>query len=163
MKKIFLKLFAYAPLVFAAFTLFTLGACKKEKSPVEVPTTSELICGNYWQLYSMPIEPPLDLIGGVKLTDYFTQTLNDCDKDNYVKYRDNNNLKTYVNYAGILKCDPLDKDSTIGVWSLSADGKIIEQDGEKLKLILIDNKNMHIQMDNFMLNSSITFKFKKKI
>ncbi|MDA1182989.1 MAG: hypothetical protein O3B82_05255 [Bacteroidetes bacterium] len=162
MKKIFLKLFTYAPFVFAAFTLFTLGACKKDKSTVEVPTTSELLCGNYWQLYSMPIEPPL-VFGGVVLTDYFTQTLKDCDKDNYVKYRDNNNQKTFVNYAGILKCDPADKDSTFGVWSLSADGKIIEQDGEKFKLILIDNKNLHIQLDSFMLNSSITFKFKKKI
>lgn len=162
MKKTCLKLGTYATLVVAGLSILALGGCEDEKIPVKVRTTSELICANFWELHSIPIEPALDLGGGIKLTDYM-QELMDCEKDNYFKYRDINNQKTYVHYEGILKCDPTDKDSTIDIWTLSADGKTFEQDGQQFKLILIDDNNMHIRIDSFLQNSSITLKYRKRI
>jgi hypothetical protein len=50
----------------------------------------------------------------------------------------------------------------MGVWGLSADEKIFDLDGDKFKLVLIDDNNLHVRMDSFLQNSSITFKFKKK-
>jgi hypothetical protein len=50
----------------------------------------------------------------------------------------------------------------MGVWGLSADEKIIDLDGDKFKLILIDDNNMHVRVDSFLQNSSMTLKFKKK-
>jgi hypothetical protein len=61
-----------------------------------------------------------------------------------------------------LKCSPADPDSTIGVWDLSADEKTVTMGGEKFKLILIDDNNMHIRVDSFMQNSSMTLKFRKR-
>jgi hypothetical protein len=50
----------------------------------------------------------------------------------------------------------------MGVWALSADEKTFQLDDEKFKLVLIDDNNMHIRMDSFLQNSSITFKFRKR-
>lgn len=163
MKKSNFKLNTYAALIVAGISMLALGGCEDEKPPVvKVPTTSERICANQWEVASMPIDPALDLGGGIKLTDYM-QMMQDCEKDNYFKFSDVNNVKTYITYENLLKCDPKDADTTMGVWGLSADNKIFDTDGEKFKLILIDDNNMHIRMDSFLQNSSITFKFRKKI
>ena len=88
--------------------------------------------------------------------------MQDCEKDNYFKFAAANGKKTYINHEGLLKCDPTDPDTTMGDWDLSADEKTVTMDGEKFKLILIDDNNMHIRMDSFLQNSSMTFKFRKR-
>lgn len=161
MKKNSFKLGTYAALLVAGISVLALGGCEDEPVAPKLPTTSEKICANNWEISSLPIEPALDLGGGIKLTDYM-QMMQDCEKDNYFKFTDVAGAKTYVNFEGLLKCDPADADTTMGVWALSADEKSFELDGEKFKLVLIDDNNMHIRMDSFLQNSSITFKFKKK-
>jgi hypothetical protein len=90
------------------------------------------------------------------------QMMQDCEKDNYLKFSDVSGKKSYVTFEGLLKCDPTDPDTAMGVWGLSADEKIIDLDGDKFKLILIDDNNMHVRVDSFLQNSSMTLKFKKK-
>ncbi len=161
MKKNSFKFGTCAAMLVAGISMFALGGCEDEQPAPKVPTTIEKICANYWQITSMPIEPALDLGGGVKLNDYM-QMLKDCQKDDYQKFSDLNGKKTYVYFEGLLKCDPADADTSMGVWGLSADEKMLDMDGDKFKLVLIDDNNMHLRMDSFMQNSSITFKFKKK-
>jgi hypothetical protein len=161
MKKNSFKLGTYAAMLVAGISVLALGGCEDEQPAPKVPTTTEKICANNWEIASMPIEPALDLGGGIKLTDYM-QMMQDCEKDNYLKFSDVSGKKSYVTFEGLLKCDPTDPDTAMGVWGLSADEKIIDLDGDKFKLILIDDNNMHIRMDSFLQNSSITFKFRKR-
>jgi len=136
MKKNSFKLGTYAAMLVAGISVLALGGCED-------------------------IEPALDLGGGIKLTDYM-QMMQDCEKDNYLKFSDVSGKKSYVTFEGLLKCDPADPDTAMGVWGLSADEKIIDLDGDKFKLILIDDNNMHVRVDSFLQNSSMTLKFKKK-
>lgn len=161
MIKMTFKLGTYAVLAVAGISVLALGGCEDETPAPKVPTTSEKICANQWEIASMPIEPALDLGGGIKLTDYM-QMMQDCEKDNYLKFSDVSGVKSYITFEGLLKCDPADPDTTMGVWGLSADEKTFYLDGDKLKLVLIDDNNMHVRMDSFLQNSSITFKFKKR-
>lgn len=151
----------YAAMIVAGMSMLALGGCEDDKPVTVLPTTTEKICAHQWEISSLPIEPPLDLGGGLKLADY-TQMMQDCEKDNFFKFNSINNVKTYINNEGLLKCDPTDADTTMGSWGLSADEKTFIQDGEKFKLILIDDNNLHIRMDSFLQNSSITFKFRKR-
>jgi hypothetical protein len=162
MKKNMIKLNTYAALLVTGISLLALGGCKDETPAPKVPTTTEKICANNWEIASIPIEPPLDLGGGIKLTDYM-QMMQDCEKDNYLKFSDANGVKSYVTFEGLLKCNPTDPDTTMGVWGLSADEKTVDLDGDKYKLILIDDNNMHVRVDSFLQNSSMTLKFRKKI
>ena len=161
MKKNSFKLGTYAAMLVAGISVLALGGCEDEQPAPKVPTTTEKICANNWEIASMPIEPALDLGGGIKLTDYM-QMMQDCEKDNYLKFSDVSGKKSYVTFEGLLKCDPADPDTAMGVWGLSADVKIIDLDGDKFKLILIDDNNMHVRVDSFLQNSSMTLKFKKK-
>jgi hypothetical protein len=161
MKKKIIKLGTLTAVIAIGVSVLALGGCKDETPAPKVPTTSERICANTWEISALPIEPPLDLGGGIKLTDY-TQMMQDCEKDNYMKFTDANGKKTYVSFEGLLKCDPADPDTTMGNWGLSADEKIFDLDGDKFKLVLIDDNNFHVRMDSFLQNSSITFKFKKR-
>jgi hypothetical protein len=161
MKKLTFKMNTYAAMIVVGISMLALGGCEDEPVAPKLPTTSEKICANSWEVASMPIEPALDLGGGIKLTDY-TQMMQDCEKDNYFKFTDLAGVKSYVNFEGLLKCNPADADTTMGVWALSADEKTFQLDDEKFKLVLIDDNNMHIRMDSFLQNSSITFKFRKR-
>lgn len=161
MKKNTFKLGTMAAVVVAGISLMALGGCKDETPAPKVPTKTELICANNWEIASLPIEPALDLGGGIKLTDYM-QMMQDCEKDNFLKFSAANGIKSYVTNEGLLKCSPTDPDTTMGVWGLSADEKTFTLDGDNFKLILIDDNNLHVRMDSFLQNSSITFKFKKK-
>jgi len=161
MKKMTFKMNTYAAMIVVGISMLALGGCEDEQPAPVLPTTTEKICANSWEVASMPIDPPLDLGGGIKLTDY-TQMMQDCEKDNYFKFAVANGKKTYINHEGLLKCDPADPDTTMGDWELSADEKTVTMDGEKFKLILIDDNNMHIRMDSFLQNSSMTFKFRKR-
>jgi hypothetical protein len=161
MKKMTFKLGTYAMLLAVGISALALGGCEEENPAPKVPTTTEKICANNWQIESMPIEPALDLGGGIKLTDYM-QMMQDCEKDNYMKFSNENGVKSYVTFEGLLKCNPADPDTAMGVWGLSADEKILDLDGDKFKLVLIDDNNMHVRVDSFLQNSSMTLKFRKK-
>ena len=87
MKKNSFKLGTYAAMLVAGISVLALGGCEDEQPAPKVPTTTEKICANNWEIASMPIEPALDLGGGIKLTDYM-QMMQDCEKDNYLKFSD---------------------------------------------------------------------------
>ncbi|MEY4709619.1 MAG: hypothetical protein RIS28_751 [Bacteroidota bacterium] len=161
MKKMTFKMNTYAAIIVVGISMLALGGCEDEQPTPVLPTTTEKICAHAWEMASMPIEPALDLGGGIKLTDYM-QMMQDCEKDDYYKFASANGQKTYVIKENLLKCSPADPDSTTGVWDLSADEKTVTMGGEKFKLILIDDNNMHIRVDSFMQNSSMTLKFRKR-
>ncbi|MSP09279.1 MAG: DUF5004 domain-containing protein [Flavobacteriaceae bacterium] len=158
MKNKFFSIGRIAMIIIASVVLVSLAGCGDKSTPTPTPSKTELICKGKWEIASLPIEPALDLGGGVKLTDY-TQMLQDCEKDNFYAFKADN---TYTLDEGLLKCNPADPQTKPGVWSLSADGKIFTLDGEKAILILIDDNNLHTRVDSFLQNSSLTAKFRKR-
>lgn len=158
MKKNYFKLGNMTLGIAACITLITLASCGDKSTPTPTPSKTELICKGKWEIASLPIEPALDLGGGVKLKDY-TQMLQDCEKDNFYAFKADN---TYTLDEGLLKCNPADAQTKPGVWSLSADGKIFTLDDEKAILVLIDDNNLHFRRDSFLQNSSLTMKFRKR-
>ena len=158
MKKTMTNLGSGALSIAAALVLLAVAGCGDKNTPAPTPSKTELICKGKWEIASLPIEPALDLGGGVKLKDY-TQMLQDCEKDNFYAFNANN---TYVLDEGLLKCNPADAQTKTGVWSLSADGKTFTLDGEKATLILIDDNNLQFRRDSFIQASSLTMNFRKR-
>jgi hypothetical protein len=158
MKKMTFKISAYAAMIVVGISMLALGGCEDEQPAPVLPTTTEKICANTWELASMPIDPPLDLGSGVKLKDYM-QMMQDCEKDNSWTFKADD---TYVLDEGLLKCSPADPQSKPGTWSLSADGKTFTLDGQKATLILIDENNMQFRRDSFLQNSSLTMNLRKR-
>ena len=97
----------YTMLLAVGISALALGGCEEETPAPKVPTTTEKICANNWEIASLPIEPALDLGGGIKLTDYM-QMMQDCEKDNFLKFSAANGIKSYVTNEGLLKCSPTD-------------------------------------------------------
>jgi len=158
MKNKFFGIGSIALVIIASVVLVSLAGCGDKSTPTPTPSKTELICKGKWEIASLPIEPALDLGGGVKLKDY-TQMLQDCEKDNFYAFKADN---TYTLDEGLLKCNPADPQTEPGVWSLSADGKTFTLDGEKAILVLIDDNNLQFRRDSFLQSSSLTMNFRKR-
>ena len=158
MKNNFFSIGSIALVIIASVVFVSLAGCGDKSTPTPTPSKTELICKGKWEIASMPIEPALDLGGGLKLKDY-TQMLQDCEKDNFYAFKADN---TFTLDEGLLKCNPADAQTKPGVWSLSADGKIFTLDGEKATLVLIDDNNLQFRRDSFLQNSSLTMNFRKR-
>ena len=141
-----------------SIALISIASCGDKPLPAPATSKTELICKGKWEIASLPVEPALDLGGGVKLNDY-TQMMQDCEKDNSWAFSADN---TYTLDEGLLKCKPTDPQTKPGAWSLSADGKTFTLDGEKATLIMIDDNNLQFRRDSFLQNSSLTMKFRKR-
>jgi hypothetical protein len=158
MKKNFFNLGNMTLGIVASITLISLAGCGDEPLPAAGPSKIELICNGKWEIASLPIEPAIDLGGGLKLKDY-TQMMQDCEKDNFYAFKADN---TFTLDEGLLKCSPTGSQTKPGVWSLGADGKTFTLDGEKATLILIDDNNLQFRRDSFLQNSSLTMNLRKK-
>lgn len=158
MKMKFFSIGRIALVIIASFVLVSLAGCGDKSIPTPTPSKTELICKGKWEIASMPIEPALDLGGGLKLKDY-TQMLQDCEKDNFYAFKADN---TFTLDEGLLKCNPADAQTKPGVWSLSADGRTFTLDGEKAILVLIDDNNLQFRRDSFLQSSSLTMNFRKR-
>ncbi len=158
MKKNFFNMGNLTLGIVASIALISIASCGDEPLPAPAPSKTELICKGKWEIASLPIEPSIDLGGGVQLKDY-TQMMQDCEKDNSWTFSADN---TYILDEGLLKCKPADPQTKPGVWSLSADGKTFTLDGEKATLIMIDDNNLQFRRDSFLQNSSLTMKFRKR-
>ena len=122
MKKKIFSMSSIAMGIIASVVVVSLAGCGDKSIPTPTPSKTELICKGKWEIASLPIEPALDLGGGVKSTDY-TQMLQDCEKDNFYAFKADN---TYTLDEGLLKCNPADAQTKPGVWSLSADGRTFQ-------------------------------------
>ena len=158
MKNNFFSIGSIALVIIASVVFVSLAGCGDKSTPTPTPSKTELICKGKWEIASMPIEPALDLGGGLKLKDY-TQMLQDCEKDNFYAFKADN---TFTLDEGLLKCNPADAQTKPGVWSLSADGKTFTLDGEKAILVLIDDNNLQFRRDSFLQSSSLTMNFRKR-
>ena len=158
MKNNFFSIGSIALVIIASVVFVSLAGCGDKSTPTPTPSKTELICKGKWEIASMPIEPALDLGGGLKLKDY-TQMLQDCEKDNFYAFKADN---TFTLDEGLLKCNPADAQTKPGVWSLSADGRTFTLDGEKAILVLIDDNNLQFRRDSFLQNSSLTMNFRKR-
>ena len=158
MKNNFFSIGSIALVIIASVVFVSLAGCRDKSTPTPTPSQTELICKGKWEIASMPIEPALDLGGGLKLKDY-TQMLQDCEKDNFYAFKADN---TFTLDEGLLKCNPADAQTKPGVWSLSADGRTFTLDGEKAILVLIDDNNLQFRRDSFLQSSSLTMNFRKR-
>ncbi len=158
MKNNFFSIGSIALVIIASVVFVSLAGCGDKSTPTPTPSKTELICKGKWEIASMPIEPALDLGGGLKLKDY-TQMLQDCEKDNFYAFKADN---TFTLDEGLLKCNPADAQTKPGVWSLSADGRTFTLDGEKAILVLIDDNNLQFRRDSFLQSSSLTMNFRKR-
>jgi hypothetical protein len=158
MKKNFFNMGNMTLGIVASIALISVAGCGDDPLPAPAPSKTELICKGKWEIASLPIEPALDLGGGLKLKDY-TQMMQDCEKDNFYAFKADN---TFTLDEGLLKCNPADAQTKPGVWSLSADGRTFTLDGEKATLILIDDNNLQFRRDSFLQNSSLTMNFRKR-
>ena len=158
MKNNFFSIGSIALVIIASVVFVSLAGCGDKSTPTPTPSKTELICKGKWEIASMPIEPALDLGGGLKLKDY-TQMLQDCEKDNFYAFKADN---TFTLDEGLLKCNPADAQTKPGVWSLSADGRTFTLDGAKAILVLIDDNNLQFRRDSFLQSSSLTMNFRKR-
>jgi len=85
MKKNFLNVGNMTLGIVASIALISVAGCGDEPLPAPAPSKTELICKGKWEIASLPIEPALDLVGGLKLKDY-TQMMQDCEKDNFYAF-----------------------------------------------------------------------------
>lgn len=97
----------YFTAIFTLTVLFT--SCTKEKS------NSELILGD-WRVKALTVDPP-QIENGVVITDLYAQ-MEDCDKDNYYSFYDNN---TYKFDQGTAICDSLEPQNISGNWNFIND------------------------------------------
>ena len=148
MKKNFLNMGNMTLGIVASIALISVAGCGDEPLPAPAPSKTELICKGKWEIASLPIEPALDLVGGLKLKDY-TQMMQDCEKDNFYAFKADN---TFTLDEGLLKCNPADAQTKPGVWSLSADGRTFTLDGEKATLILISTVRYLLKRNTFSTN-----------
>jgi hypothetical protein len=105
----------YFVLVFA----LSLSSCKKDegaKSPKEILTSKS------WKMVSSKLN-------GV-------ETLEDCDKDDYLTFAANG---TYIYNVSTIKCYDGDENYS-GVWTLSDDGKTITVDGEPGSVVITESQ-----------------------
>ena len=97
-----------------------ISSCKKEDN---VKTATEYLTGGNWTITAMTIDPGIDLGNGTIITDVYAESMDQCDKDNLMKF---NTDGTITGDEGIVKCDDNDpQTSDLGIWTISEDGKTI--------------------------------------
>jgi hypothetical protein len=103
----------------AIATIFVLSACKKDettKSPTEY-----LTAGN-WKVTGMTINPGIE-VEGIVITDIYTFGVQDCTKDDLIKFNADGSV---TEDEGATKCSSDDPQTTTdGTWTLSADAKTL--------------------------------------
>lgn len=92
-------------LILLTVLVFTLPACKKDKSP------TELLTGNDWRIKSWTVSPAL-----LGVTDLYATYYDDCDKDDFTSFESNG---VAIFDEGATKCNAADPQTTTGAWSLN--------------------------------------------
>ncbi len=99
----------------------TFTSCKKDKKEDPAPvakTKTELITGKNWKVTAATIDPAIDLFGtGTPTTNLYAQ-LEDCNKDDLIRFDTPN---AYKEDEGGTKCDATDPQTITGTWVFSAD------------------------------------------
>ena len=117
-----------------------LTSCKTDK----VKSNTELLCNANWKLSAFTINPGV-IIGGVTITDYFTQ-FPPCVLDNIYQYKSNGQS---ITDEGPSKCSEFDSQSTAGTWVFNTDEtKITEDNTDTYDILQLD--------DDIFIISSIT-------
>lgn len=103
----------------AIASIFVLSSCKKDettKSPTEY-----LTAGN-WKVTGMTINPGIE-VAGIVITDIYYLMVQDCAKDNLIKFNTDGSV---TDDEGATKCSSDDPQTTTdGTWTLSTDSKTL--------------------------------------
>lgn len=159
----------------ASLGLLALGSCEPEtNNNGEDPNSNLNKINKTWVFHSAPINPPIDFGGGSTLTDYKV-LMSACQLDNNILFNKNN---TYVFGEGLLKCDPMSKDTMHGVWkflnnetSVMVDAKLatgltgISVPGNVyFRLAKLTQDSLFLAMDTIpdFPSNKVTFKFIKQ-
>jgi len=101
-------------------SLFVLSSCEKKSDPIK-STTDYLTAGN-WKVTGMTVSPGIDVMG-VVITDIYQYMLEDCTKDDLIRF---NTDGTVTEDEGATKCDPDDPQTTNdGTWTLTDNDKTL--------------------------------------
>ncbi len=97
-------------ILFTAIVLssFFVGCKKKEDKPATAQTRTQLLTANNWTLTAIVISTPGEP------DDNIFAIIEDCFKDNFIKYNTN---FTVVTDEGATKCDPNFPQSATNIWS----------------------------------------------
>lgn len=151
-----------------SLTILSFSGCKDDETTEVTPTKTktQLLCAHNWITVGFKVEPPINA-GGVQISDLFAQ-FEDCEKDDLVKYNENN---TGFSDEGPTKCFPTDPQTTSFNWAFSADEKSITENNEDTYIIekLTETEFIVTQTlrgneigSDLDLNYTITASFKKK-
>lgn len=97
--------------------VLVFASCKKDDDNSMTP--EEYLTAGNWKVTGMTINPPITVLG-IEYSDIYTLFVQDCDKDDLIKF---NSDGTLTEDEGPTKCDPDDPQTTTdGTWTLSENG-----------------------------------------
>ena len=135
-------------LLFLAVAAMSFVACKKDASPEELLTGEACWAQVKSEIYNDAI------------SQWENDPIEACSIDDCTKF---NSDKTLAFDEGATKCDPNDPQTSVGSWSLSADGQVltISQDGISLPFTVteLSSSKMVLEVSLFGKNR-ITFESK---
>lgn len=107
--KNYFKLFS----MLAIAMLVVMSSCEKDE---ETKSDQEYLTAGNWKITSVVLSPGIDIPGIGTITDIYDLFIEECNKDDLVKFMTNG---TIVEDEGATKCDPDDPQTTSdGTWSL---------------------------------------------
>ena len=136
----------------AASTLFlALSSCKKDKDP----SKNEMLTSGKWKVISSSISPPIDWDGDGDLDNDLYSLMDACDKDNYTVFRPDGTIEEN---QGPTKCDPLDPQTDILIWSLKNNDTILVVDGEDYTIEQLDETTLRLKLSDAGIAYTSTLK-----
>lgn len=117
-------------------TLLVVTSCKKEE---DTKSLSDYLTAGNWKVTAMTINPGID-IEGIVITDFYSLMMENCSKDDFMKFNSNGTL---IEDEGSLKCDPEDPQTETSNWTLNEDTRILTitysgGDSETITLVSIN-------------------------
>jgi len=100
--------------------LAVLASCSKDDSGSS--SKKDLLCGKYWKITTLTIDPSFQVPGG-GLTNNLFAVLDPCVQDDVVMYNTNG---TSISDAKV-KCEVSDPQTITGTWSFNSDETIITE------------------------------------
>jgi len=130
--------------------VFMFSSCKKDD---ETKSDVDYLTAGNWRVTGMEIDPAIDIPGIGTITDVYEYMVEDCDKDDLIRFNPDGTL---VEDQGAIKCDPDDPQTiTDGTWTLNGNIITIKYPNEEPEPATINT----INSTTLIVKAPISFDF----